>query len=92
MTRTNGYTVTREHDGSYRLHSTQPTPRVIATIAPVKDRAQQLIGWKLKPVVVMQGASSRVWPDPASAIAATKLLTPGAAKAAVETSNVGAVQ
>lgn len=92
MTQGNSYTVTRERDGSYRLHATQPAPRVIASIAPVRDRAEQVVGWKLKPVVVMQGATSRVWPDPASAIAATKLLTPGKAKAAVQASNSGAMQ
>lgn len=83
MTQGNSYTVTRETDGSYRLRCTLPTPRVIATIAPVKDRADQVVGWKLKPVVVMQGASSHVWATPDQPIAATKLMTPGKAKAAI---------
>ena len=79
----NAYTVTRERNGSYYLHASAPEPRVVARVTPVLDRSAQVIGWRLKPVVVMQGAVSRLWPDAAAAIAATKLFTPGKAKAAV---------
>lgn len=86
---TNAYTVTRERNGSYHLHASIPKPRVVARVTAVVDRSAQVIGWRLKPVVVMQGAVSRLWPDPASAIAATKLLTPGKARAAVRATETG---
>lgn len=85
MTAASSYSVTREHDGSYRLHSSgPPLPRVVASIVPVKDRTDQVLGWKLKPLVVMQGAKSRLWTTPDEAIIATKLMKPGQAKAAVQ--------
>ena len=83
------YSVTLERNGSYHLHASAPEPRVIARVTPILDRSAQVIGWRLKPVVVMQGAVSRLWPDPASAIAATKLFTPGKAKAAVRATETG---
>lgn len=84
MTAVSGYSVTKERDGSYRLHSSgPPLSRVVANIVPVKDRADLVLGWKLKPLVVMQGAKSRLWTTPDEAIVATKLMTPGQAKAAV---------
>jgi len=85
----NTYTVTRERDGTYHLHASVPEPRVVARVTPILDRTAQVIGWKLKPLVVMQGAVSRVWPDAASAVAATKLLTPGKAKAAIRATETG---
>ncbi len=84
MSHTSSYVVMRERDGSYRLHcTTPPLPRVIAMIAPVSDRGDQVLGWRLKPLVVMHGARSRIWTTPAEAITATKLMTPGQAKAAI---------
>ena len=79
------YAVVRVHAGSYRLDRTQP-PRVgpAAFVIQVRDRLGNPLGWKLKPLVMMQGARSRVWPTAADAIAATKLFTPGAARAAVQ--------
>jgi len=85
----NAYTVTRERNGSYHLHASAPEPRVVARVTPVLDRSSQVIGWRLKPIVVMQGAVSRLWPDAAAAIAATKLLTPGKARAAVRSTEIG---
>ena len=91
MTAEGSYSVTHERDGSYKLHSSgPPLPRVIASIAPVKDRADQVLGWKLKPLVVMQGAKSRLWKTPDEAIVATRLMTPGQAKAAVRAARTGA--
>lgn len=81
------YSVTHERDGNYRLHATEPTPRVIAKITAVIDRSAQIIGWKLKPLVVMQGAVSHLWPSPADAIAATKLLSAAKARTAVKTAD-----
>ena len=90
MKAASGYSVTEERDGSYQLHSPgPPAPRVVASIVPVKDRSAQIIGWRLKPLVVMQGAKSRLWSAPEEAIAATKLMTPGQAKSAVKAAHIG---
>ena len=84
MKAASSYSVTQERDGSYSLHSSgPPLSRVVASIAPVKDRTDQVLGWRLKPLVVMQGAKSRLWTTPDEAIIATKLMTPGQARAAV---------
>ncbi len=81
---TNTYAVVRGHDGGYQLQCTSEHPaRKIATVNQVKDRTGGLLGWRLKPLVVMQGARSRIWPTPAEAIVSTKLMTPGQAKAAI---------
>ena len=78
------YSVTHERDGNYRLHAAEPTPRVIAKITAVIDRSARLIGWKLKPLVVMHGTVSHLWPSPTDAIAAIKLLSAAKARAAVK--------
>ena len=85
----NAYVVTREHDGCYQLHATVPGSRLIARITPVRDRTDRVLAWKLKPLVVMQDDVSRLWPDPAAAIAATKLFTAGNATAAVRAAQRG---
>ncbi len=91
MDRTSDYKVVRTHDGAYRLDRvTDPYPGPVANITPVRDRAQTVTGWRLRPLVTMQGSTSRLWPSPSDAIAATKLLTPGKARAAVATANAGA--
>ena len=78
------YAVVRERDGSYRLNrTTEPFPGRCADIKPVRDRTGAITGWKLKKLVCMQGAASRVWTSPAEAIAATKLMKPGQAKTAI---------
>lgn len=78
------YTVVRLHDGAYRLNRTaEPFPGLCADIKPVRDRSGAITGWKLKPLVSMQGSAGRVWTSPAEAIAATKLMTPGQARAAI---------
>ena len=48
-----------------------------------RDRLGDPTGWKLKPLLVKQGAHSRVWTDAAKAIASTRLLTLKQAHAAV---------
>ena len=90
MDRASDYTVVLTHDGVYRLDRvTNPYPGPVANITPVRDRAQTVTGWRLRPLVTMQGSTSRLWPSPSDAIAATKLLTPGKARAAVATANAG---
>lgn len=91
MNPTCDYTVVRMHDGAYRLDRvTDPYPGPVANIMPVRDRAQAVTGWRLRPLVTMQGSTSRLWPSPGDAIAATKLLSPGKARAAVAAADAGA--
>ena len=74
MYRTSDYTVVRTHDGAYRLDRiTDPYPGPVANITPVRDRAQTVTGWRLRPLVTMQGSKSRLWPSAGDAIAATRL-------------------
>ena len=54
-----------------------------AFVIRVRDRLGNPLGWRLKPLVVMQGAKSRIWPSAADAIAATKLMTLKEASSAV---------
>ncbi len=52
MDRTSDYTVVRTHDGAYRLDRvTDPYPGPVANITPVRDRAQTVTGWRLRPLV-----------------------------------------
>ena len=91
MDRTSDYTVVRTHDGAYRLDRvTDPYPGPVANIPPVRDRAQTVTGWRLRPLVTMQGSKSRLWPSAGDAIAATRLMKPGKARAAVSAADAGA--
>ena len=91
MDRTSDYTVVRTHDGAYRLdRATDPSSGPVANITPVRDRTQAVTGWRLRPLVTMQGSKSRIWASPSEAIAATKLMTPGKARAAVAAADAGA--
>jgi len=91
MDRTSEYTVVRTHDGVYRLDRvTDPYPGPVANITPVRDRARTITGWRLRPLVAVQGSKSRLWPSASDAIAATKLMTPGKARAAVSAADAGA--
>ena len=78
------YTVAREADGSFRMDRlTEPGPGPVACVWPVTDRRGGPIGWRLKPLFTMQGSASKTWPTAAEAIASTKLMTLGQAKAAI---------
>lgn len=90
MGHTCDYAVVRVHGGAYRLERlTDPYPGPVANITPVHDRAQKLTGWRLRPFVTVQGSKSKVWPSPGDAIAATKLMKPGEARAAVAAADEG---
>ncbi len=79
-----GYAVTQERDGAFRLdRSTEPFSGTVAFIKPVTDRFGRRIGWRLKPLVTMQGSLSKVWTSPAEAIASTRLMTLAQARFAV---------
>jgi hypothetical protein len=79
------YTVTRHHDGSFQIErTTEPFPGTVAYVTPSCARTGRQAGWRLKPLVTLQGAKSKIWPTAAEAIAATKLMTLAVAKYAVE--------
>ena len=78
------YAVVRVHADSYRLDRlTPPGLGAAAFVIRFHDRLGNPLGWRLRPLVVMQGARSRIHPTAAEAVASTKLLTPKAAKDAV---------
>jgi hypothetical protein len=84
MSRTNDYVVARVHDDRYQIErTTPPGTGTAAFIDRVLDRTGGPLGWRLKPLVVMQGAKSRIWPSVADAIASTKLMTLREARTAV---------
>ena len=83
----------RLEDGSYRLDRTSTTPpSPIAQIRPIRDHTGKIEGWRLKPFVTVRGATSRKWESVAAALTATKLFTPGRAKATVAAADAQAVQ
>lgn len=69
---------------SYRLDRlTPPGVGAVAFVTLFRDRFGNPLGWRLSPLVVMQGARSRIHPTAADAFASTKLFTPKAARDAV---------
>ena len=84
MQQTTAYVVVRVHADSYRLDRlTPPGAGAAAFVVRFRDRLGNPLGWRLRPLVVMQGARSRIHPTAAAAIASTKLLTPKEARDAV---------
>jgi hypothetical protein len=76
MSRISDYAIVCLHDGRYRLdRATPPALGPVAYAKPVIDRLGAQTGWKLHPVVVVQGSPSRIWGSAAEALASTKLLT-----------------
>ena len=70
------YSVARVDDKTYRLDRRDgPFPGPVAFIRTVRDRMNSPIGWRLKPIKAVRGASGRLWASPADAIAATQLMT-----------------
>jgi hypothetical protein len=84
MTACRSYTVARAAERSFRMDRLrEPSPVPVAYVRPVSDRRGGPIGWRLKPLFTMQGSASKIWPTAAEAIASTKLMTLGQAKAAI---------
>ena len=78
------YAVVRVHADSFRIDRLMPPGTgAVAFVALFRDRFGNPLGWRLRPLVVMQGARSRIHPTAAAAIASTKLLTLKEAKDAV---------
>jgi len=70
MEQPSGYAVVRVHDDSYRLdRTTPPGAGAVAFVLRFRDRLGNPLGWRLRPLVVMQGAKSRICPTPAEALA-----------------------
>ena len=85
MTREHHYTVAKKSDRTFSVNRTgEPSPGPVAFIKPILDRTGEITGWRLKPLVTMQGPQSRVWATAAEAIASTKLMALAAARRAVE--------
>jgi hypothetical protein len=78
------YAVVRVHDDKYRLDRvTPPGEGQVAVVERVSDRRGNALGWRLKPLTVMQGSRSRIWPTPAEAFASTRLFGTQEARDAV---------
>lgn len=78
------YAVVRVHDDKYRLDRvTPPGEGQVAVVERLRDRRGGPLGWRLKPLTVMQGSRSRIWPTPAEAFASTKLFGTQEARDAV---------
>jgi hypothetical protein len=83
MASASDYAVARDRDGVFRLDRTaEPVPSRVAYIKPVIDRTSNPSGWRLKPLVTLQGPRSKLWKTAAEAIASTKLMTLAQAKTA----------
>ena len=84
MGQTPAYAVVRVHADSYRLDRlTPPGTGAAAFVLRFRDRLGNPLGWRLRLLVVMQGAKSRIHLTAAEAVASTKLVTLKAAKDAV---------
>ncbi len=91
MGQTPAYAAVRVHADSYRLDRlTPPGTGAVAFVLRFRDRLGNPLGWRLRPLVVMQGARSRIHPTAAEAVASTKLFTPKAAREAVAQADRGA--
>jgi len=85
MGHSTAYAVVRVNDDSYRLdRTTPPGIGAVAFVRRFRDRLGNPLGWRLRPLVVMQGAKSRICPSAAEAFASTKLLSPKQAREAVK--------
>ena len=84
------YGVLRQSNGSYRLDRTsEPYPGKVAFIVPVTSNPGRKEGWRLKPIVMVQGSQGKVWGTVAEVIASTKLVTLGQAKKLVADADLG---
>jgi len=85
------YAIVRVDKDRYRLDRLDGmkgcTSGAVAFAMLVRDRRSEPLGWRLKPLVVMQGARSRVWPSAAAVFASTKLMTMRQAESAVIRAN-----
>ena len=93
MTRRSDYAIVRLRDGRFRLdRTTAPSPGAVAYAKPVTDREGGQIGWRLQPIVVVQGSRSKIWPSAGEALASTRLLTPAAARRLIDDASTAATE
>ena len=91
MGRISDYAVVRVHDGRYRLDRTAPpVPGPVAYARPVVDRQGSQVGWKLHPIVMVQGSHCKIWATAAEALASTKLLSVAEARRLAASDNPAA--
>ncbi len=85
------YAIVRVDKDRYRLDRLDgmkgSTSGAVAFAMLVRDHRGDPLGWRLRPLVVMQGARSRIWPSPAPVFASTKLMTLKQAESAVVRAN-----
>ena len=77
-----GYRLTRQRDG-FRVEDDAQPPRVVAQIEPRPDRKGGVMGWRFRPVTIMRGPQSKIWPSPEAALVGFGLMTKGRARDAV---------
>jgi hypothetical protein len=77
----NEFVIVQLADGRLRLDRVnRENSSQVAYAKPVFDRDGSAIGWKLQPIVVVQGSQSKVWPHPADALGSTKLFSAAVAR------------
>ena len=86
-----GYQLRRAGDGYELVEPVGEQPaRRIATIVPKTDRPGATpAGWRFRPVTMMNGPVSRVWPTVADALVGFRLATPAKARKAVAAADAG---
>jgi hypothetical protein len=83
------YKLVRIDDNTYRLdRKIISENRSIALIRRAFDKQDRLIGWRLNPLVMMQGSKTHVWPTPEEVIVSTKLINRKEATSGVEQANL----
>ena len=82
------YGVVRIADGYQLDRVAPPCPGAVARIKRISDRSDNTTGWKLVPLVTVQGSASRIWPSAAAAIASTRLMTEAQARRAVTLADI----
>ena len=77
-----GYRLTRHKDGFRVEEGAQPS-RLAALIEPQRDRKGSTMGWRFRPVTIMRGPQSKIWPSPETALVGFGLITKARARDAV---------
>ncbi len=85
-----GYQLRRAGDRYELVEPVSGPARRIANIVPKIDRPGTApVGWRFKPVTMMNGPVSKVWPTVADALVGFRLATPAKARKAVAAADAG---
>ena len=76
------YRLTRHKDG-FRVEDGAQPPRVVALSEPRPDLKGSTMGWRFRPVTIMRGPHSKIWPSPEAALVGFGLMTKARARDAV---------